>query len=147
MQRAVVLIRTSQVAVRLLFGGNSIMSDEPFDQDQSLVPTPTKRTPYDVIQAAIAAGIKPTVQDSWPNFAYWETARNFADDPSHPAKAAIEWVFAMDNLRGALDEFTGEAKAECLTALDRAYVAFAKLEHSDELVDAMEKWIEYRLSE
>ena len=109
--------------------------------------TSTKKTPYDVFQAAIAAGIKQTVQDCWPNFAYWETARNFADDPSHPAKAAIEWVYVMEDLRSALDEFEGEAKADGIAALDQAYVAFAKLEHSDELIGAMEAWIDYRKSQ
>ena len=109
--------------------------------------TSTKKTAYDVFQTAIAAGIKQTVQDCWPNFAYWESARNFADDPSHPAKAAIEWVYAMEDLRAALEEFEGGTKAECLAALDQAYLAFAKLEHSDELIEALEKWIEYRLGQ
>ena len=52
----------------------------------------------------------------------------------------------MEDLRAALEEFEGETKAECLTALDRSYLAFAKLEHSDELTSAIKKWIAYRLS-
>lgn len=121
------------------------MLDEQLDDENRSYPTPAKKTPYDVFQAAIAAGIKPTVTDCWPNFAYWEMARNFADDPSHPAKAAIEWVYAMEDLRAALDEFEGETKKECFAALDQSYEAFAKLEHSDELIDGIGKWIECRL--
>ena len=105
------------------------------------------RTPLDVLESAVAAGIAPTVQACWSNFAFWEVARNFADDPSHPAKAAIHWIYAMEDLRVALEEFSGKAKRECLAALDAAYIAFAQLEHSRELVEAMDKWIEHRLGE
>lgn len=123
------------------------MSDKLVDQENRATKISVVKTPYDVMQDAIAAGIQPTIQECWPNFAYWETARNFADDPSHPAKAAIEWVYAMEDLRAALDEFEGDAKQECIAALNQAYQAFSKIEHSDELVCALERWIEYRKSE
>ena len=105
------------------------------------------KTPYDLFAAAIAAGIQPTVHDCWIDFAYWERARYFADDPSHPAKAAIDWVYSMEGMRGALNEFQGAAKSECLAALDTAYEAFAKLKHSAELIHAVEIWIETRKSQ
>jgi hypothetical protein len=54
--------------------------------------TSSKRTAYDVFQQAIAAGVKPSIHDCWASFACWEMARRFADDPSHPAKAATEWI-------------------------------------------------------
>jgi len=106
-----------------------------------------KTTPYEIFEKAIRAGIKPTIEECWPNFACWESARNFGDDPSHLAKAAIEWIYTMENLRADLDQFEGEAKVECMAALNEAYVAYAKLEHSDELIAALGKWMEYRLDE
>lgn len=109
--------------------------------------TSPKQTPYELFVKAIAAGIKPTVHDCWKDFAFWEMARYYGDDPSHPAKAAIEWIYSMEDLRGGLDEFEGEAKAECLLELDRSTEAFAKLEHSDELIHAIGLWIEYRLDQ
>ena len=106
--------------------------------------TSTKRTVLGMFETAIRAGIKPTVHDCWIDFAYWERARSFADDPSHPAKAAIEWVYLMEDMRNGLNEFEGAAREECLSALDSAFVAFAKLEHSDELIHGIELWIESR---
>ncbi len=106
--------------------------------------TEPQRTAYDVFQSAIAAGIKPTVHDCWADFTCWERARQFADDPSHPAKLAIDWIYCMEDLRARLDEFEGNTKAACFAALDEAYVAFAKLDHSAELIHAIEKWIEFR---
>ena len=110
------------------------------------MPQATK-SPYDVFQQAIAAGVRPTIQECWADFARWEVARHFADDPSHPAKAAIEWIYAIEDLRGGLDEFTGQTMSECWAALDQAYEAFAKLEHSEELVHAIETWLQFRLEQ
>ena len=107
----------------------------------------TDRTPYDVFQRAIAAGIQPTIHDCWSDFAHWEIARQFADDPSHPAKAAIEWIDTMESLRLSLTDFSGASQADCRAALDRAYDAFARLDHSAELVRAIAVWIEYRQDE
>lgn len=104
------------------------------------------QTPFDVFQRAIALKVQPSLWECWLNFVHWEQARNFGDDPSHPAKAAIEWIDILDELRSNLDEFEGESKPGCASALDDAALAFAKLAHSRELVQAIEKWIEYRLN-
>jgi hypothetical protein len=106
----------------------------------------TNTSAFELFQQAIAARIRPTIHDCWADFASWELARRFTDDPSHPAKAAIQWIYAMEELRCALDEFQGTAKTDCLEALDEANVSFAKLEHSPELLHAIEKWMEFRLS-
>ena len=107
----------------------------------------TDHTPYEVFQRAIAAGVQPTIHDCWSDFAHWEIARRFADDPSHPAKAAIEWIDSMEALRLGLSEFSGESQVDCQAALDDAYEAFAKLHHSAELVRAIGLWIAYRKDE
>ena len=108
---------------------------------------PVTRSAHQAFEHAIAAGVQPTICDCWSDFACWELARSFADDPSHPAKAAIEWVQLMGDLRSALDEFQGGAKADCLAALDKACDAFAKLDHAAELIHAIETWTKYRLEE
>ena len=109
--------------------------------------TAPARTVHELLRQAITVGIKPSIRECWADFAAWERARGFADDPSHPAKAAIQWVYNLEELRCQLDEFSGPARAECLAALDQADEEFAKLEHSEELVHALETWISYRLSE
>ena len=108
---------------------------------------PANHTAHHVFEQAIAAGVQPTICACWSDFMCWDVARRFADDPSHPAKAAIEWIKVMGDLRSALDEFQGEAKSDCLAALHNACDAFARLDHSPELIHAIEKWTKYRLEE
>ena len=105
------------------------------------------RTAHQAFEHAIAAGIHSTVCECWSDFMCWEVARRFADDPSHPAKAAIEWIQLMGDLRSALDEFQGDAKSDCVVALDNACEYFAKLDHAAELIHAIETWTEYRREE
>jgi len=107
----------------------------------------TVRNPFPVFQAAIAEGIHESIGECWKDFAHWEHARQFADDPSHPAKAAIEWILAWEELCVGLDEFAGAAKQECIEAVDRVGDAFAKLDHSAELLRAVERWREERREE
>lgn len=104
-------------------------------------------TAFVLLQAAIAKGIQPSISECWSDFAHWEVARNYADDPSHPAKAAIEWIDLVEELRLGLEDFEGTALDDCHAALDQALIAFAKLEHSDELVHAIKCWIQYRLEQ
>ncbi len=33
-----------------------------------------------------------TFREAWFDFERWERARGFVDDPSRPAKAALDWV-------------------------------------------------------
>ena len=105
------------------------------------------QTPYELFQQAIEAGIGPTMYDCWIDFAHWEKARQYFDDPSHPAKAAIAWISEMEDLRAELDEFEGAATDQCRAALDAACDAFARIEHTAQLSHGIETWIESRLSE
>jgi hypothetical protein len=100
--------------------------------------------PKQVFQKVIADGIHGSIIDCWRDFAHWEHARRFADDPSQPAKAAIEWVLAWEELQSSLGEFTGPADQECRAALDKACESFAELNHSDELISALNRWREER---
>ena len=104
-------------------------------------------TAFDEFQSAIAAGLKESILDCWLDFAHWERARNYWDDPSHPAKAAIEWIINMESARGELDEFQGDAMDECLAKLDATCEAFAKLKHSPELIHAIQTWKQWRKDE
>ena len=104
-------------------------------------------TPYTLFKRAIDAGIAPTVHDCWFDFSCWEKAREFYDDPGHPAKAAIEWVCALEDVRAGLDEFSASDPTKCYSRLDRVYEDFAKMQHSDELLHGIETWIEARRSE
>lgn len=106
-----------------------------------------KTTPYLLFERAIAAGIAPTIHECWFDFSCWEKARQYYDDPSHPAKAAIEWVSALEDLRAGLDEFTASDATRCRNALDRVYEEFARIQHSDELLHGIETWIDARKSE
>jgi hypothetical protein len=104
----------------------------------------TPLAPHQYFQQAIADGIHASIGECWRDFAHWEHARQFADDPSHPAKAAIEWILAWEELLSGLDEFSGGAKRDCRNELDAAAGAFAKLEHSAELLRAVERWLDER---
>ena len=104
-------------------------------------------TPHEIFQQAVTAGIRPTIRECWSDFAHWEIARRYADDPSRPAKAAIEWIDLMESLRADLAQFRGDTRSDCLDGLDSAVEAFAHLEHSDELVQAISVWLQYRLDE
>ncbi|MEQ8211510.1 MAG: hypothetical protein RH917_16920 [Lacipirellulaceae bacterium] len=106
-----------------------------------------KTSVHQLFQEAITLGLQESLADCCARFAYWEVARNYVDDPSHPAKAAIQWIYAMEDLRAALSEFKGDRAFACLAALDRAYEEFCRLDHSSELIHGISAWIEHQLSE
>jgi hypothetical protein len=81
------------------------------------------------------------------DFAIWESSRGYADDPSASSKRALAWVRELDEIVVQLDEFDGASKESCENALDAAFVAFARLNHSDELCNAIRRWREWRLAE
>ena len=104
-------------------------------------------TPYEIFVEAVKEDPTKTFRDAWSDFAVWEIARGYSDDPSATSKDALEWIRALDELAERLEEFEGAALEGCHNALEAAFVAFARLDHSDELCSAIRRWREWRLAE
>jgi hypothetical protein len=104
-------------------------------------------TPYQVFFEAVKDDPEKTFRDVWRDFAIWEGARGFGDDPSAQSREALAWVRSMDELARQLDDYEGDAKENCKDALDAAFVSFAKLEHGEELCNAARLWRQWRLDE
>jgi hypothetical protein len=104
-------------------------------------------TPYEIFVDAVKEDPNKTFRDAWSDFAVWESARGYRDDPSAPSKEALEWIRQLDEVASGLDEFDGVAKENCRNALESAFVAFARLDHKEELCSAIRKWREWRLAE
>ncbi|MBI2480506.1 MAG: hypothetical protein HYV60_18325 [Planctomycetia bacterium] len=103
-------------------------------------------TPYEILVEAAKENPDKSFRDLWRDFRIWESSRGYADDPSASSKHALDWVRELDEVVGQLDEFEGAAKETCLNALEAAFVAFARLEHTDELSNAIRHWREWRLA-
>lgn len=104
-------------------------------------------TPYEIFVEAVKAHPDKSFRDVWMDFAIWESSRGYADDPSASSKRALAWVRELDEILVQLDEFDGAAKESCVNALDAAFVAFARLNHTEELCSAIRRWREWRLAE
>lgn len=104
-------------------------------------------TPYEVLVEAVKEDPRKSFRDVWSDFAIWESARGYRDDPSAPSKDALQWVRQLDELVAGLDEFDGPGKESCQNALEAAFVAFARLNHKEELCDAIRRWRQWRLEE
>lgn len=104
-------------------------------------------TPYEIFVEAVKENPHNSFRAVWQDFAIWESCRGHADDPSATSKHALAWVRQLDEVVTQLDEFEGAAKENCLNALEAAFVAFARLDHTDELCNAIRRWRERRLAE
>ena len=104
-------------------------------------------TPYEIFVEAVKEHPDKGFRDVWSDFAIWERARGYADDPSASSKEALEWVRGLDEVVAGLDDFEGPGKEACENALESAFVAFARLDHSTELCEAVRRWREWRVSE
>ena len=104
-------------------------------------------TPYEVLVEAVKEGPNKTFRDAWSDFAVWECARGYSDDPSARSKDALEWIRQLDGLASRLEDFDGSAKENCRNALEAAFAAFARLDHNEELCSAIGRWREWRKAE
>lgn len=104
-------------------------------------------TPYEILVEAAKKNPGKSFRDLWRDFRIWESTRGYVDDPSASSKQTLEWVRELDEVVAQLDEFEGAAKESCSNALEAAFVAFARLEHTDELCNAIRRWREWRLAE
>ncbi len=67
-------------------------------------------TPYQVFFEAVKDDPEKTFRDVWRDFAIWEGARGFGDDPIAPSRDALAWVRSLDELARQLDDYEGDAK-------------------------------------
>lgn len=104
-------------------------------------------TPYEIFVEAVREDPGKSFRDVWSDFAIWESSRGYLDDPSAPSKEALNWVLQLDELAAGLDEFEGAAKEQCNGALETAFAAFARLDHNQELCNAVRRWRQWRLQE
>ena len=104
-------------------------------------------TPYEIFVEAVRENPGSSFRDVWSDFSIWEHSRGYADDPSASSKDALEWVRELDEVVARLDDFYGPGKESCVNALEAAFVAFARLDHTDELCNAVRRWREWRIAE
>jgi hypothetical protein len=105
-------------------------------------------TPYETFAEILNEDAGKTFRDEWIGFANWESLRYFHDDPSSSSKSAIQWVLGLNELCTRIEnDYQGHGKKRCLQALESAFVAFSRLELSDELCEAVQKWRDYRIHE
>ena len=103
--------------------------------------------PYHVFADAVKANPELTFAEAWFDFEAWERARGFYDDPSAASKATLDWVSDLYGLLMALDDYEGPDVARCQQAIEATFVAFARLNHSAEICQAVRHWRAYRRSE
>jgi hypothetical protein len=104
-------------------------------------------TPYQVFFEATKDNPEKSFREVWSDFAIWESARHFSDDPSALSKEAVAWVRELDELAIQLDDYEGAAKENCQNAIEAAFEGFAQLDHSEELCNAVRRWRQWRLAE
>ncbi len=70
-------------------------------------------TPYEIFVEAVKEDPGKSFRDVWSDFAVWESARGYTDDPSAASKDALAWVRQLDEIAEQLDEFDGAGKESC----------------------------------
>lgn len=105
-------------------------------------------TPYPVLAEVIATKIQPNFREAWFDFETWERCRNFRDDPNSESKAALDWIRDFYELSVALEDFEDSPhKAQCRDALEAAFEAFARMDHTEELCAAVRQWKDARTAD
>lgn len=103
-------------------------------------------TPYHVLAEAAKTTPNRSFLEAWNDFACWEKARGFRDDPNAASKEDIEWIQTLNDLAVRLEERLGDS-TDCRNALEAAAAAFAGLEHEKQMYDAMVTWRQQRMKE
>jgi len=102
----------------------------------------------EMIAAEVQGPPLRSYRDIWFEFENWERSRGFRDDPSHPAKVALDWVRDLYELDVTINDFQGQDQvAECHRAMEQLFVAFTQLQHPTELEQAFARWREVRANE
>jgi len=103
-------------------------------------------TPYHVLAEAAKNNTNRSFLDAWNDFACWEKARGFRDDPNAASKEDIEWILTLYELACGLADRLGDS-SDCHNALEAAAAAFAGLEHEPQMYDALVTWHQQRSKE
>lgn len=104
--------------------------------------------PFDFFQAARQVQPEKSFGELCVDFACWEAARSYRDDPNVLAREAIAWIRQLDELAILLDDFPEDpARQACHAAIESAFEAFAKLPHDPLLTAAVKTWLEIRQAE
>ena len=103
-------------------------------------------TPYHVLAEAAKEHPDQSFLAVWHDFACWERARAFRDDPNAISKEDIEWIQTLYELAVRLEERTGDTK-DCHNALEAAAAAFAGVDHEPQLYQALVRWRKVRLEQ
>lgn len=103
-------------------------------------------TPYSILADAAKNHPSKSFLGVWNDFACWERARTFADDPNAASKRDIEWICQLYDLAMLLEDMPGDVQ-DCRNALEAAAAAFARLDHDPQLCEAVKRWSEHVLEE
>ncbi|MCA9197256.1 MAG: hypothetical protein KDA87_06945 [Planctomycetales bacterium] len=95
---------------------------------------------YEILNQVVQHSIYSTFGDAWFAFEAWERARRFRDDPSAPSKETLEWIRTLHELTVQLDAFQGPGKSSCQAALETVFREFARLDHHQEITNALQIW-------
>lgn len=103
-------------------------------------------TPYHILAEAAKSNPNRSFLDAWNDFACWEKARGYRDDPNAASKDDIEWILTLNELSTSLEARLGDA-TDCRNALEAAAAAFAGLEHEKQMYEAIVTWHQHRMQE
>jgi hypothetical protein len=103
-------------------------------------------TPYHLLAEAAKTMPSRSFLDAWNDFACWEKARGYRDDPNAASKEDLEWIQTLNSLAYQLEERLGDS-TDCRNALEAAAAAFASLEHENEMYQALITWRQQRTKE
>lgn len=103
-------------------------------------------TPYHVLAKAAKRNPDQSFLEVWNDFACWERARAFRDDPNAASKEDIEWIESLYDLSVRLREREGNTQ-DCRNALEAAAAAFAAIPHEPQLHEGITRWHQQRLDD
>lgn len=103
-------------------------------------------TPYHLLAEAAKRNENRSFLDAWHDFACWEKARGYRDDPNAASKDDIDWVQTLHELATRLEDRQGNSD-DCRNALEAAAASFAGLEHEQQMYDALVRWHQQRQRE
>ena len=103
-------------------------------------------SPYHLLAEAAKEQANGSFLEVWNDFACWERARAFRDDPNAQSKDDIDWIQMLYELAARLEERQGDSN-DCRNALEAAAAAFAGLRHEQQMYEAIQRWRQQRLAE